>query len=146
MHQLRILEWFGRNWPNYPKDSVFAVNIGTKQGYAIAFETHPLRVLLGAVKGPKGGLYGILIVVDPTQKILIDQLLCSSTQIGTSETLDMLSLWLELKPYAANFDEKCPNHLLRTSQKMKDNPESVRTTADIIGSEPCPVITTKAGN
>ena len=142
-HHFKILEWFEEKWPGYPKDIVFPGRVGNAHGYLIAFEVSPYRVLFGAMQGSRGGITGILVVVNPTQPVEIDRLLCSDATIRREEPISHLDLLVHYNKQ--DFNEVCPEYLIDTMREWKDAPGLVATMADIVGFGQPSVLTLAGG-
>ena len=129
---LETLSWFGKRWPKYTKDEIFSATVGKRNGHAIAFETGGLQVLLSILKGPKGGITSLLIIVDPSQPIEVDKLICCDYSIRSS-------VWISLRAYVEvhiekkGFDNVASKLILATMRDWKINPDLARAEADIIG-------------
>jgi hypothetical protein len=131
-HQFKILHWFGQKWSDYKKDEPFKATVGNRNGYAIAFEVGSLRVLFAATMGPKGGITGALVVMDTSQQIEIDRLLCSDFAIMRSEN-PIVQLDIAVHIDKQDFNQAAPEFLADTMCKWKKNPTLVTTMADLIG-------------
>lgn len=125
-----ILSWFISNWTGYAKDEVFSVSSGNRSGHTIAFQTDSLKILMGILRGSKGGIYGFLMIVDPTQQIEVDKLVCCDSSIrgGLGSVVD-----IEVNREKKDFDDVARKWLINTMTEWKHDPALARTEADVIG-------------
>lgn len=103
-------------WPKYPKDEIFPVNLGNRTGYALASEIDNLQVTYGYTIGPRGGVKKFLVVIDPSQSITIDQIICFNCSISA---------------HGEEYPDSAP--ILFTIKRWKENPELLRIEANIAG-------------
>ena len=114
-HYFYMLSSINELWPEYPKDEIFSVNLGNRTGSAFASEIDNLRVLYGYTEGPRGGFKKFLVVIDPSEPTIIDQIVCFNCSMN------------ELR-------ENCnDSNILWTIKRWEENPELLRTEANIVG-------------
>lgn len=135
---------YSENWFNYPKDTPFTVTLGNRVGYAIASAISTLRVLFAATKGTRGGISGQLVVIDSSQQVEIDQLLCSNLDIMRSED-PIRQLHLRVTINKEDFDRICPLYLATKMEEWKKDPKSLITLAAIVGFGQPSVATVQGG-
>lgn len=127
-----MLSLFNKSWAECTKDKVYHTTIGNRTGYAVAFETSSLQVLLGIVKGPKGGITSFLIIVDPSQPIEVDKLICCDCSIGSGAWIG-LSVHVDVNMQKKDFNDVAPKLIIETMNDWRHNPNHARAMADIIG-------------
>ena len=108
-------------WPTYRKDEIFEAEIGRRKGYAVATEVDQLQVLFGTMKGPRGGITDFLIVIDHSQKVEVDKVVCCNWSID------------DQRVFLEDFDSRAQDRVLRTLEGWKANPQVLRTRADVVG-------------
>lgn len=144
-HHYNTLAWMAKQWPEYKKEVPFSAKVGTRSGYAIAFEVGILQVLFTCLKGRRGGMSGGLIVVDTAQPIEVDKLLCSNLNLFRTDQ-PIQSFWtMTIQNPSFDFDEACPQFLIKKMTEWKANPELIRTMAIITGFGVCSVVTVSGG-
>jgi hypothetical protein len=129
---LDTLSWFNTSWQNHPKNRIFTAKIDSRDGYAAAFETGDLQVLLGIFKGPKGGITSLLMIVDPSQLIEVDRLVCCNCSIGSTRWISSMAHH-EVNRENGDFSDVASRLILYTMTEWKNNPELARSEADMIG-------------
>jgi hypothetical protein len=142
---LDTLSWFNMQWPKYPKDEIYNATIGKRIGYAIAFETDRLQILISIMKGSRGGITGLLIITDPSQMVEVDRLICCDCSISggswINETVDV-----EVHISKEDFDTIVPKLIFETMQSWKDSPELARARATIVSFGRTSVVALSGGS
>lgn len=121
------LEWAEKFWSKCQKNTPCEIVCNSRKGYAIAFEAEKLQVLLGVLRGPKGGVSGVFYVVDPTQSVRVEQLLCAHNSSPDGQFVDLI------RQHINEFNEYCPTFLVKMMEEFKVKPVMIRTLAAQIG-------------
>jgi hypothetical protein len=138
-HHFVTLAWMEEKWPLYKKNEVFPAHRSNREGYAIAFEVGTLRILLGILRGKRGGASGEIVVVDTSQKIEVDKLLCVGCQSLHGFFMD------RIRGHYADFDQYCPQLLVEMMKRLTDDSELIKTLATEIGFTESSVVTVSGG-
>ncbi|HUC02039.1 MAG TPA: hypothetical protein VMA75_04000 [Candidatus Paceibacterota bacterium] len=121
MEELEVLEEFEKKWDTCPKNQVMEFLVpGMRQCFGFAYETS-LRVWAGLAIGERSGIYEFLTVVDPTKKILIDQLVMNEITNAEGFLFDLASVRREVHsggdPLAV-----CRRHITRVLARANADP------------------------
>ncbi len=136
------LEWFNENWPNYKKREMFRVEMYKKEGYAVAFEVDPLRVLVVYLIGQEGGLHGALVISDPRQRVDDDKLLCFSMDVSYKSDM-MREFKRKYKSSGPNLEKACKESFAELQAKLLEDPNAIVAIAKAAGISRPPKLKTR---
>ena len=117
------LENFKMSWPAWPKNRIFELPcVGARTAFCFAREADRFQILASIVVGKRGGIWEALTVVDPTQKILIDQLVMSATTDDSDGFLfSVEEMRAEIRS-GVNYEDVCLGHITRLIECATTDP------------------------
>jgi hypothetical protein len=108
------------------------VQLGKREGYAIAFQVGMVQVLFAVFQGQRGGLSGLLTVVDLSQQIEINKLICCNDNLLPSEQ-PIEGLYYGIRFSKKTFHDAGPRYLIQKMDEWKNNPALLMSIANYVG-------------